>query len=208
MTDRQARARILVWSDYVCPYCYFLERELDRIRERHSENVIIEYYAFELRPEPVPTLEPQGKYLLTTWSRSVYPMGKDYGMPIRLPSVQPRSSLAFQMSEYARAVNSHDKVHLALFHAFFVEDRNIGDLSVLLEIGGNLGLDVAELAHHLRTGTYKAEIDQQRRKGLERQVTGVPALFLEPVDPGAFPAKGAVGGNTNWLERNLMQVAQ
>jgi predicted DsbA family dithiol-disulfide isomerase len=46
MTDRQARARILVWSDYVCPYCYFLERELDRIREQHSENVIIEYYAF------------------------------------------------------------------------------------------------------------------------------------------------------------------
>ena len=52
--------------------------------------VIIEYYPFELRPEPVPTLEPLGEYLLTTWSRSVYPMGKHYGMFIRLPSVQPR----------------------------------------------------------------------------------------------------------------------
>lgn len=208
MADQQARARILVWSDYVCPYCYFLERELDHIRAQHSENVIVEYYSFELRPEPVPTLEPQGEYLVTTWNRSVYPMGREYGIPIRLPSVQPRSSLAFQMSEYARTLNSHHKVHLALFNAFFIEDRNIGDLSVLLDIGATLGLDVAELTHHLKTETYKAEIDQQRRKGLERQVTGVPALFLEPLEPGAFPAKGKVGSNTDWLEQSLMQVAQ
>ncbi len=206
--DPQTRARILVWSDYVCPYCYFVERELDRIREQHGEKVIIEYYPFELRPEPVPTLEPQGEYLLTTWSRSVYPMGKHYGMPIRLPSVQPRSSLAFQMSEYARTLESYHKVHLALFHAFFVEDRNIGDLSVLLEIGETLGLDVAELEHHLTAGTYRAEVDLQRKKGLARQVTGVPALFLEPVEPGAFPASGTVGGNTDWLERRLTQVVQ
>ena len=206
--DPQARARILVWSDYVCPYCYFVERELDRIREQHSEKVIIEYYPFELRPEPVPTLEPQGEYLLTTWNRSVYPMAKRYGMPIRLPSVQPRSALAFQMSEYARSLDSHHRVHLALFHAFFVEDQNIGDLSVLLEIGKNLGLDVAELEHHLTTETYKAEINQQHQKGLAQQVTGVPALFLEPMEAGAFPASGAVGGNIDWLERRLTQVVQ
>lgn len=204
--DSPARARILVWSDYVCPYCYLVERKLDRIREQHGEKVRIEYYAFELRPEPVPTLEPRGEYLLTTWSRSVYPMGEQYGMPIRLPSVQPRSSLAFQMYEYARSLDSHHTVHLALFHAFFVEDRNIGDLSVLLEMGGDLGLDVAALEHHLTTGTYKAEVDQQRKTALARQVTGVPALFLEPAESGAFAASGAVGGDTDWLERRLTQV--
>lgn len=206
--DPQARARILVWSDYVCPYCYFVERELDRVREQHGDKVIIEYHAFELRPEPVPTLEPRGEYLLTAWSRSIYPMGKRYGMPVQLPSVQPRSALAFQMYEYARSLDSHHRVHLALFHAFFVEDRNIGDLSVLLEIGGTLGLDVKELEHHLTTGTYKAEVDQQRQQGLARQVTGVPALFLEPVEPDAFPASGAVGGNIDWLEQRLTQVVQ
>jgi predicted DsbA family dithiol-disulfide isomerase len=112
------------------------------------------------------------------------------------------------MSEYARTLESYHKVHLALFHAFFVEDRNIGDLSVLLEIGETLGLDVAELEHHLTVGTYRAEVDLQRKKGLARQVTGVPALFLEPVEPGAFPASGTVGGNTDWLERRLTQVVQ
>jgi predicted DsbA family dithiol-disulfide isomerase len=135
-------------------------------------------------------------------------MAKRYAMPIQLPSVQPRSSLAFQMSEYARSQDLHYKAHLALFHAFFVEDRNIGDLSVLLDIGANLGLDVAELEHHLTAGTYKAEVDQQRQQGLDRQVTGVPALFLEPVEPGAFSASGAVGGNTDWLEHRLMEVVQ
>lgn len=204
--DSQAVARILVWSDYVCPYCYFVESELDRIRKQHSKKVRIEYYAFELRPEPVPTLEPRGEYLLTAWSHSIYPMAERYGMPVRLPSVQPRSALAFQMCEYARSLDNHHRTHLALFHAFFVEDRNIGDLSVLLEIGEDLGLDVAELEHHLTAGTYKAEVAQQRQSGQARQVTGVPALFLEPVEPGAFPASGAVGGDTNWLERRLAQI--
>ena len=204
----QACARILVWSDYVCPYCYFVERELDRMREQYGEKIIIENYAFELRPEPVPTLEPRGEYLLSTWSRSVYPMGKHYGIPIRLPSVQPRSYLAFQLCEYARSLNGHHRAHLALFHAFFVEDRDIGELSVLLEIGRNLGLDVAKLEHHLTKGTYKAEVDQQHQMGLARQVTGVPALFLEPVESGAFPASGAVGGNTDWLEQRLTRVVQ
>lgn len=205
--ESHALARILVWSDYVCPYCYFAERELDRIRAQHGQKVRIEYYAFELRPEPVPTLEPRGEYLLTAWSRSVYPMGQRYGMPIRLPSVQPRSTLAFQMCEYARSVANHHRTHVALFHAFFVDDRNIGELSVLLGIGKDLGLDVVELEHHLTTGTFKAEVDQQRQTGLARQVTGVPALFLEPVEPGAFPASGAVGGNTDWLQRRLAEIA-
>ena len=203
MPEQQARARILVWSDYVCPYCYLVERDLDRLREQYAEKLIIDYRAFELRPAPHPTLEPRGEYLLTAWSRSVYPMAERYGMPIKLPSVQPHSSLAFQMTEYARGQGMTLETHMALFRAFFVEDRNVGALSVLLEIANELGLDTEELQRHLQTGTYKHEVDRQRIEGIERQISGVPALFVEPVDEGAFPASAVIGVDIDGLERFL-----
>ncbi|MDH3511277.1 MAG: DsbA family protein [Gammaproteobacteria bacterium] len=203
MSEQTARARILVWSDYVCPYCYLLERDLDRLREQHAGELIIDYRAFELRPAPNPTLEPRGEYLLTAWSRSVYPMAERYGMPIKLPSVQPHSLLAFQMTEYARGHGRTLDTHMALFRAFFVDDRNIGELAVLLEIANELGLDAEELQQHLEAGTYKAEVDRQRAEGLARQISGVPSLFVEPVEAGAFAASGAIGADIVAVERFL-----
>jgi len=130
-------------------------------------------------------------------------MAEHYGMPIKLPSAQPRSSLAFQMTEYARRQGRTLETHIALFRAFFVDDRNIGELSVLLEIANELGLDAEELHRHLQTGTYKHEVDRQRIEGIERQISGVPALFVEPVEPGAFPASAAIGADIVAVERLL-----
>ena len=203
MSEPNARARILVWSDYVCPYCYLIERDLDRLREQYADKLIIDYRAFELRPAPHATLEPRGDYLLTAWSRSVYPLAERYGMPINLPSVQPHSSLAFQMTEYARGQGRTLETHMALFRAFFVDDRDIGELSELLEIANELGLDTEELQRHLQTGTYKAEVDRQRVEGLERQISGVPAMFVEPVEEGAFPVSGVTGVDINGVEHLL-----
>ncbi|MDQ3309649.1 MAG: DsbA family protein, partial [Gemmatimonadota bacterium] len=61
------QVRITVWSDYVCPFCYLEEPVLDRIREEYGNRLEVEWKAFELRPDPVPTLDPAGEYLRTTW---------------------------------------------------------------------------------------------------------------------------------------------
>lgn len=203
MSEQPARAHIMVWSDYVCPYCYLLEHDLDRLREQYTNKLIIDYRAFELRPAPAPTLDPRGDYLLSAWRSSVLPMAERYGMPMQLPSVQPHSSLSFQMTEYAREQGMTLETHMALFRAFFVDDRDIGELSVLLEIASELGLDTEELQQHLQTGRYKDEVDRQRAEGLARQVSGVPALFVEPVEEGAFPVSGVTGVDIDGLERIL-----
>ena len=45
---------------------------------------------FELRPEPHPTLRPEGDYLQRAWSQSVYPSARRIGVPITLPPVSPQ----------------------------------------------------------------------------------------------------------------------
>jgi len=47
-------------------------------------NIEIIWRAFELRPEPAPTLPPDGEYLHRVCNSSVYPRAESLGMPIKL----------------------------------------------------------------------------------------------------------------------------
>jgi len=59
-----------------------------------ESNIEIIWRAYELRPDPVPTLPPDGEYLRRVWNASVYPMAESSGITMKLPPVQPRSRLA------------------------------------------------------------------------------------------------------------------
>jgi predicted DsbA family dithiol-disulfide isomerase len=63
MTDK-----VIIYADYVCPYCLL---QLDILEQLEREaGVELDWRAFELRPDPVPTLEPRGAYLINTWRDS------------------------------------------------------------------------------------------------------------------------------------------
>src|SRR5436190_12364789 len=88
--------KIKVYSDYVCPFCYLAEVPLrEAIR---GKDVEVEWMPFELRPEPQPTLRPEGDYLQRAWLQSVYPIARRMGVPIKLPALspQPHTHLAFE----------------------------------------------------------------------------------------------------------------
>lgn len=84
--DGEKRARITVFSDYVCPFCYLEEPDLSRLREEFGDQVEVDWRAYELRPDPIPTLDPDGDYLHRVWNASVYPMAQSLGMTLRLPT--------------------------------------------------------------------------------------------------------------------------
>lgn len=177
MPERR-RARILVWSDYVCPFCYLQEPVLERVREEYGSRVGIEWKAFELRPEPIPTLDPDGEYLHRVWNSSVYPMAERRGMTLRLPPVQPRSRRALEAAEAARAAGRFDAMHHALFRAFFEDGRDIGDVEVLLDIGRSVGLDRDELRSALVQGRFTDHVLADQRQAHELGITGVPAMVV------------------------------
>ena len=79
--------------------------------------VRVEWRAFELRPDPVPTLDPDGAYLHRVWNQSVYPMARERGLTLRLPPVQPRSRKAHEATAFARSAGRADATAEALFGA-------------------------------------------------------------------------------------------
>jgi len=180
MTDTKQRVAIDVWSDYVCPFCYLELPVLEAVEQEYGDLVTVEWRAFELRPEPVPPLDPAGDYLRTSWARAVYPMAEERGLTMRLPPIQPRSRLAHEAAAFARARDPEQftRLHHALFRAFFEHGRDIGDPGALRAIGAAVGLPGEELRAALEAGEHRDEVLDDQLLAAELGLEGVPALVL------------------------------
>ena len=86
------------------------------------------------------------------------------------------SRLAQELGKWADTQPGGEAIHDALFKAYFVDGRNIGDAAVLLEIAGSLGLDEAQAREVLEKRTFKAAVDADWEKSRQYGVTGVPTF--------------------------------
>jgi predicted DsbA family dithiol-disulfide isomerase len=136
---------------------------------------------FELRPEPHPTLRPEGDYLRRAWQQSVYPLARQMGVPIRLPPVspQPHTHLAFEGYQYAKEHGKGNDYNHRVLQAFFVEGQDIGQIDVLTTLAGEVGLDQEEFEEALRNRKYREAHRQALRHAYEEAgVTGVPMFVI------------------------------
>lgn len=136
---------------------------------------------FELRPEPVPTLRPDGSYLQSAWRQSVYPIAKRMGVEIRLPDVtpQPRTLLAFEGLQFAQEHGLGDAYNSAVFRAFFQRSEDIGNPDILVSIAKEVGLDATEFRRVLEEGTYRDRHQKLLRHAVEEVgVQGVPLFVI------------------------------
>lgn len=139
-------------------------------------NVEIIWRAFELRPEPVPQIEPQGEYLQRVWSSSVYPLAEQLGVTMRLPPVKPRSRLAHEAAHWARARGRFDDYHAQIFRAYFERGEDIGDVEILVTLAVEIGLDDS-LRPALSSHEFLESVLADERDAAVIGVRGVPAFI-------------------------------
>ena len=169
-----------IWSDYVCPFCYLAEPVIEKIKSEFSPLVKVRWRAYELRPDPVPTLDPNGEYLHRVWGQAVYPMAAEREIKVRLPPVQPRSRLAHEAVAFARLQNRDLELHHAIFRAFFEFGEDIGKPDVLIRLAVKLGLEEPALRKALAEGEFRDEVLADETRSQKLEITGVPATFIRP----------------------------
>lgn len=169
-----------IWSDYVCPFCYLAEPTLAQVEQEFKTAVRINWRAFELRPEPVPTLDPKGDYLRDVWARAVYPMAKTRGMVLHLPPVQPRSRLAHEAAAFAREKGRFSEMNDALFRVFFEHGQDIGRTEVLAKIAVDTGLNPDGLLEALAQDRYRGQVLKDEALAQKLGLSGVPASLVRP----------------------------
>ncbi len=173
---------ILFISDYVCPYCLVAKEALKQALQETGVEANITWQPYELTREPKPQVDTYNdesrkkKYVVL-----VEPC-KQLGLDMKLPpKVVPRpyTRLAFEGWFFACDHGKGDEYNDSVYKAYFIDEKNIGDVEVLTALAEKVGLDGAAFRAALDNGTYteaeKAAVDYARN---ELKPKGVPAIYI------------------------------
>ncbi len=98
------------------------------------------------------------------------------GLPYGRRTHTYNSRLAQEIGAWSDTQDGGEAIHDALYRAYFVDTKNIGDPEVLLEIVAAVGLDVAAARKVLEERSFKEAVDQDWQKSHQYGVTGVPTF--------------------------------
>jgi predicted DsbA family dithiol-disulfide isomerase len=98
------------------------------------------------------------------------------GLPYGRRTHTYNSRLAQELGKWADTQPGGEAIHGALYRAYFVDARNIGDPEILIEIAASVGLS-ADLARAvLAERRFKDAVDADWAKSRQYGVTGVPTF--------------------------------
>ena len=197
--------RLIVWSDYLCPWCYNAAVRIRRLEEEFGDQLEVTYRSFLLRPEPDPrrTLEQFRRYT-ESWLRPAADADAGTFRVWASDAGPPSHSVPPHLVAKAAATLGRDAfrtMHERLLHAYFAESRDITDAATLQAIWAEAGLPPAEFARSADPMLRHAVL-AEHAAALEAGVTGVPAVQMEGRDTalvGAHPIETW----RRWIARSL-----
>ncbi len=98
------------------------------------------------------------------------------GLPYGRRTHSYNSRLAQELGKWADTVPGGEALHDALYRAYFVDTRNIGDPEILVEIAQAVGLPAEEARAVLAERRFKDAVDADWAKSHAYGVTGVPTF--------------------------------
>lgn len=177
--------RLVVFADYVCPFCRLAESVLARLRRDHG--VESEVAAFELRPPGSPVPGAANPWKREAWHRVIVPLAAELGVALQYPSLMPRTRKAHEAVAYARSVGTSGPMHEAVYDAYWQDGRDIGRIDVLVDIGAAVGLDRTALKVALDIDQWTERVLQDLAAARRLGLTGVPAYVRHTPAVGDVP---------------------
>lgn len=98
------------------------------------------------------------------------------GLPYGERTHTYNSRLAQELGAWAVTQEGGAAIHDALFQAYFVAQKNIGDLDTLVELAASVGLSADAARQVLTTRRIRAHVDADWDRARQYGVTGVPTF--------------------------------
>lgn len=87
------------------------------------------------------------------------------------------SRLAQELGKWGDSKPGGEAIHDALYRAYFVDARNIGDIGELVSIAESVGLDGTEARRVIENREFKDAVDEDWQRSRDTGVTGVPTFY-------------------------------
>ena len=104
--------------------------------------------------------------------------GKEYSIVFGNRTLLSNSRKALEASEYARDMNKYESFHENIFHAYFTNCLDIGNLDVISSVAQKSGLDAGDLPGVIKDERYKSRLASARKEGRLINLTGVPTFII------------------------------
>ena len=189
----QTKLKIIAYSDYICPFCYIGYHRIEQLKKEY--NIDVEWKPFEIHPETpkegaLAEDLPFPKGYLEMAFANVKRLADEDGLTLTFSEKLPNSRLALYISEFARKKGKFDEFHKLVLEAYWLEGKDIGDKSLLLELAESVGLNKIEIETYMNTDEPFNTVQESLKELRRYRINGVPTFIIgEKLIVGAQPYK-------------------
>jgi predicted DsbA family dithiol-disulfide isomerase len=187
-------------SDAICPWCYVAKRQFERAAARLPTDVklSVRWKPFELNPD----MPPEGLDRVAYRSRKFGSWEHSQKLDAQVTAAAAQAGLTMRHDLMARTPNTfnahrliwlgekegvQDVVVEALFSAYFVEGRDVGDKAVLTDIAVAAGINRERAQSFLAGAEGSDEVSEAELVSQRGDLNGVPTFIIngKPAFAGA-----------------------
>lgn len=203
MTSAQTPVRLDIFADPICPWCYVGKANLERALESAPDHrFVIQWHPFQLNPEM-----PREGVAKRDWLEDKFggaakvdavhdrlrEVARAAGLPLNpdVPKRIPNTLDAHRLIHWAGIEGRQSLVVSALYRAYWVEGRDIGNHGVLADIAAAAGMDRQTVARLLDSDADADDIAARDADARAKGVSSVPTWLIgqQYVVTGAQPAE-------------------
>lgn len=200
--------KIDIVSDVVCPWCIIGYKQLQKALDIIGDEVEtqITWHPFELNPQMAPEGEGISEHVARKYGASPEQSAANRA---RLKETGERLGFAFNHAPGMRIYNTfkahqlltwagdahgsdaQTRLKMALFEAYFQDNRDVSDEEVLLDVVAGVGLDPEDGRAVLNDPDNEAAVRAHLDHWIEQGISGVPAIIFDGkyLVPGAQEAE-------------------
>ncbi len=151
---------------------------------RSTFDIDIAYRHFPLHPETPEdglTLEElfAGRNIdISTAQARMSRLMAEEGLPYGTRTMTYNSRLAHELAKWAETLPGSEKIHDALFKAYFVDNINLAKIENLVIIAEQIGLPADVAKRVLEDRRFREAVDSDWQRSRELGITGVPTFVI------------------------------
>ncbi len=183
--------QIDIVSDVVCPWCFIGKRRLEKaLAERKDANILINWHPFQLNPDMPDDGRDHKEYYREKFGSeervqelvdNMTAAGAGEGLEFDFAAIDksPNTLAAHRLIRWSASAGCQGEIVEALFQAYFIAGRDIGDHGVLAEIAGEAGLE-SDLVAGLYAEGRDVELVSEDIAGAQQMgIRGVPFFIFD-----------------------------
>jgi len=178
-------------SDTVCPWCFVGKRRLEQALARLPEGVDVRigWRPFQLNPDMPREGKDRREHLAKKFGdgdrakeiyQQVQAAGESVGLAFNFGAVarQPNTVDSHRLIDRAGRDGKQDAVVEALFQAYFMDGKDIGNVDMLVAVAEQAGMDGAAVRAYLSSDEDRERIEAEDQMARRMGVQGVPCFIL------------------------------